>query len=170
MPVLWLQYFPLYHRVNIGPVLSICESRDSMQTKARISLLCYFVAHVISTQHQRAGRPPHPHTDIERVCYQRNKGQCGVLSHFQHTAQDKGAGNKPTLCSPKTRRRCCCAVGCDVIVMVHPLRDLGDNDPRIATSEGERNIAVLISLYFRGHASSPSHKREYACIHPTSQI
>lgn len=91
MPVLWLQYFPLYHRVNIGPVLSICESRDSMQTKVRISLLCYFVAHVISTQHQRAGRPPPPtHRHRESLLPEKQRSVWCVVTFSTHSTRQRG--------------------------------------------------------------------------------
>lgn len=48
-------------------------------------------------------------TDTERVCYQRNKGQCTVSSHSQLTRQileeKKRAANKTSFVSTKTSRR-----------------------------------------------------------------
>ncbi|CAJ1067693.1 Hypothetical predicted protein [Xyrichtys novacula] len=100
--------------------------------------------HVIRTRHQRAAPRPacSPRSILcgltERVCFQRNKGQCPVSSHFQLTGpilkEKRGAANKQLLFLRKQDGVCCYSAGCDVIVMDQPLRDLCAYDAPTSSS------------------------------------
>lgn len=135
--------------INIGSVLWRSESHDCVCARGQRPESDRFVilaAHVISTQHQRVTAPPLPtrQRPTERACYPRNKGQCTVSSHFRLTGRsferEKRPANKHPLFLLQQDCVCCCALGCDVIVMVHSLRDLWAGESQIASSGGAHQL------------------------------
>lgn len=144
------------------------ESRDCIQTKARIRLLCYF-----SRSCDRYSTPKgYSQTHTERVCYQRNKGQCTVSSHFQLTGPvlkgKAGAANKHPLFPRKQAGVCWLALGSDVIVMVQPVCDLWADD--FSNGFIRRRTSTTAPVLFLCHTHIPPLPRhKHACIHLKSQ-
>lgn len=90
-PVLGSQYCSLYYVSTLIQFFGDLNHVIVCRQRPKSDCFVILAAHVISAQHQRATLnldPPNPaQTDTERVCYQRNKGQCTVLSHFQLTGR-----------------------------------------------------------------------------------
>lgn len=107
---------------------------------------CFVIlaAHVISTQHQRATlslTPPQSSADRHRESLlpakQRSVYRVVTFStHRTSPEKEKRAANKHPLFSLKQDAVCCCALGSDVIGMVHPPCDLWADDSQIASSGG----------------------------------
>lgn len=109
---------------------------------------CFVIlaTHVISTQHQRATLsfsppPPSPQRSAdehrETLLPEKQRSVYCVVTFSTHRTnlkKEKRPTNKHPLFWLKQDAICCCTLGYDVIVMVHPLCDLWADDSQIASS------------------------------------
>lgn len=99
-------------------------------------------------------------------------GLCRHISNSQDQSRKrkkKGPQNKHPLFSLKQDAVCCCALGSDVIVMVHPLCDLWADDSSIASSGGAHQLERWFCFTVTPTHPPPLHKHKHACIHLISQ-
>lgn len=127
---------------------------------------CFVISasHVISTQHQRLlwAPPPRPlqyFEDRQRESVTRET-KVSVLRRHILNSQDgswkrkKDPANKHPLFLLQQDRVCCCALGSDVIVMGHPLRDLWGCDSQITSSGGARQLQHWFLFHWLAHANT----------------
>lgn len=140
MTKLWLQYRLLYY---VSTLVQFLHSFGDLNhvTVCIIRLLCYFSCSC--DQHSTAkGHSPSqlrlqssadPHR--ESLLPEKQRSVYSVVTFPTHRTileREKKSANKHRLFPPKQDSACCCALGCDVIVMVHPICDLWADDSQIA--------------------------------------
>lgn len=152
-PVLWLQYCLLYYVSTLVQFFGDLNHVTVRRQRPESDCFVILAAHVISTQHQRATLSLQSSVDWHRESLLPEKQRsvyCVVTfsTHRTNLEREKRAANKHPLFSPKQDGVCCCALGCDVIVMVHPLCDLWADDSQIASSGGAHKLEYWFIYFF----------------------
>lgn len=148
--ILWLQYCLLYYVSTLIQFFGDLNHVAVFRQRPESDCFVILAAHVISTQHQRTTHSRTPTTlqsSVERhreslLPEKQRSVYCVVTfsTHRTNLEREKGVTNKYPLFPRKQDGVCCCALGCDVIVMVHPRCDLWADDSQIASSGGVHQL------------------------------